>query len=578
MASASGRFAITFNGEIYNYQELRDELRGRGFRPKTDTDTEVMLAAFDTWGICESVARFNGMFAFAVFDRKAKRLVLCRDRMGEKPLYYGWLGSCFVFASELKAIKAHPGFSGVLNHTALYHFLSRSYVPAPISIYAGVFKLPPGTTLTLSSWDARDSKAVPYWSLEETANSAYSRESALSESETVQQLDFLLRNAVGIRMHADVPLGVFLSGGVDSSAIAAIMQSQSNRPVRTFTVGFGESSYNEASHAKAVASHLGCEHTDLVATPKDALDLIPRLHEAYDEPFADPSQIPTMLLAQMTRRHVVVSLSGDGGDEIFGGYRRYSFLPRIWNLVGGVPSPIRRAAAELLLTPPSWAWDCVSGALDRILTPGAHRNSLEQRIARLSELIALPGPNDMYERMISTWPEPNRLLTEKVQGLRSLPPQRMVDFASRMMFWDAATYLPDDILVKVDRASMSTGLESRAPFLDHRVVEFAWRLPLEKLIRDNKGKWILRQVLDRYVPRTLIERPKMGFDVPIGSWLRGPLRSWAEELLAESRIVSEGFLRPDPIREKWEEHISGKRNWESHLWNVLVFQDWLENE
>jgi asparagine synthase (glutamine-hydrolysing) len=587
MVSADGRFVIVFNGEIYNHVLLRDSLEKlrafESFSWRGRSDTETLLAGFSEWGIQGTVERCIGMFAFAVWDRETHRLTLSRDRLGEKPLYYGWQGigrdSTFLFGSELKALKAHPIFSAEIDRGSLCLLMRHSYVPTPYSIYQGIRKLPPGALLTVSM-ASRDAEPLTFWSAAEVASHEVVKPVEKSSDQLIDELDSLLRSAVKQQMMADVPLGAFLSGGVDSSTVVALMQAQSERPVRTFTIGFNEDGYNEALHAKAVAAHLGTEHTELYVTHQQALDVIPRLPILYCEPFSDSSQIPTFLLSALAREHVAVSLSGDAGDELFCGYNRYVLAQNLWGILSKIPAPIRRMAAGGIHSLSPGAWDSLLGPLKGVLPKSLRQTNLGDKLNKGASVMASNDLNELYLGLISHWSDP----TEVVLGASepptllnlSAPTLAGLDGVQRMMVLDTMTYLPDDILVKVDRAAMGVSLETRVPFLDHRVVEFAWRLPQSMKLRDGMGKWALRQVLYRYVPKALIERPKMGFGVPMDAWLRGPLREWAEELLGESRLRHEGFFNPAPIRQKWEEHLSGRRNWQNHLWNVLMFQAWLE--
>lgn len=584
MQSASGRYVIAYNGEIYNFLELRNELEKKGHRFRGHSDTEVMLTAIDEWGLEAAIKRFVGMFAFALWDKKERVLTLARDRMGEKPLYYGWQGDIFLFASELKAMRAHPAWRGEIDRDALALYMRHNYIPAPYSIYRGICKLLPGTLLSLQPASAPSTmpQPRPYWSAKDVVEAGVSQPLRLSDSEAVERLEGLLRETIRDKMIADVPLGAFLSGGIDSSMVAALMQAESSRPVKTFSIGFHEQGYDEAQHAKAVAQHLRTEHTELYVTPKEAMDVIPKLPEIYDEPFADSSQIPTFLVSEMTRRHVSVALSGDGGDELFDGYNRYFQGRRIWRCVGLLPAPMRQGLAACLTAVPPAAWDRVYAATCRLLPQLSGHGAVGDKAHKLAGILNVSSPEAMYRRLVSHWTEPEALVMEGRE-----PPTVLnqtgrwptsIDFTERMMYLDTVSYLPDDILVKVDRAAMRVSLETRIPFLDHRIVEFAWRLPLAMKIRNGQGKWILRQVLHRYVPRKLIERPKMGFGVPIDSWLRGPLRDWAESLLSEERLVREGFFAPEPVRQKWEEHLKGRRNWQYLLWDVLMFQAWLEKQ
>ena len=574
MLSASGRWVLSYNGEVYNHLQLRKRLESEGAAPpwRGHSDTETLLAAMEAWGVDETLKRSVGMFAFALWDRSERALWLARDRIGEKPLYYGWQGDTLLFGSELKALRAHPAFNAPVDRGALALLLRHNYVPGPHSIYAGIHKLPPGTWLKLGVGQ-RDEQPVFFWSVADVAERGTGNPFIGSETEAVDALEQRLGNAVREQMMSDVPLGALLSGGIDSSLITALMQANSPQQVRTFTIGFEENAYDEAVHARAVAAHLGTDHTELRVSASDALDLIPHLPAMYDEPFADSSQLPTHLVMKLARQHVTVALSGDAGDEFFGGYNRYVLGPKVWKRAGWMPASIRAGLFGLAANLPS-------GMLDQLGTTQSREKV--QKLARVLSAGKLRNIDDLYCGLVSEWPDaagmvinghipPNRL------DLRDHWPQ-LTDPVQRMMALDALTYLPDDILVKVDRASMAVSLETRAPFLDRDVMEFAWTLPMSMKLRDGKGKWILRQLLDRHMPRELIERPKMGFGIPLNDWLRGPLREWAETLLAEDRLKREGYLDPKPIRATWERHVRGEASFGYRLWSVLMFQAWLEQQ
>lgn len=581
MISADGRYVMILNGEIYNHRELRQELESCGERFRGRSDTEVLLAAIAAWGVERALARANGMFAFAVWDRVARTLNLARDRAGEKPLYYGWCRGTFLFGSELKALREFPGWDAPIDRDALALFLRHNYVPAPYSIYQGIRKLLPGAVLELSprARPGHPPAVRRYWTIQGVAANAREAPFQGGPCEAADALEALLRDAVRLRMHADVPVGAFLSGGIDSSAIVAVMQAESCRPVHTFSIGFRDEVYDEAGYARAVAEHLGTHHTELYVEPADAMAVIPRLPGIYDEPFADSSQIPTILVSELARRDVTIALSGDAGDELFGGYPRYLLARRIWERLRLAPRPLRRAVARSVALVPTRTLDALLAAAP--LRSMAGRNGITgDRIHKLAGLFGAPGLAELYRSVVTHWEDPAAL----VAGAQE-PPTALTDgwYAGartapelQMMLADFDSYLPDDILVKVDRATMSVSLEARVPLLDPRVIELAWRFAYGGLVRLGDPKRVLREVLYRYVPKSMIDRPKMGFGVPLGEWLRGDLRDWAEDLLAAPRLRREGFFEPGAVRRRWEQHLRGERNWQYHLWTVIMFQSWLE--
>lgn len=579
MFSVSGRYIIIFNGEIYNFEKIRADL-GEQHSWKGHSDTEVMLAAIERWGLDAAVQRFVGMFAFALWDGMEKKLYLVRDRLGIKPLYYGFVGDDFVFASELKAIRQYPGFSNEIDRNALALYLRHNCIPSPHSVYKGIYKLEPGCILELRS--PGEYPAIrSFWSAVEIATQGM--ESLLDgpDDEIIAQLERLLRDAIGIRMIADVPLGAFLSGGIDSSTVVALMQAQSSLPVKTFTIGFAQDEYNEAEQAKLVAGHLGTDHTELYVTPQDALDVVPMLPSMYDEPFADASQIPTFLVSRLARQSVTVSLSGDGGDELFAGYNRHYLSRSIWKSLRPFPRPLRKAAARLIQSMSPETIDTTYRFAKGLVPRDRRWSAIGDKLHKFAGFLDAKSPDDLYFRALSHWTEP----TEIVRG--SQEPDSVRNFMTQlsclggieevMLLTDLTNYLPNDILTKVDRASMAVSLEARVPLLDHRIVEFAWRLPLHFKIRGRISKWILRKVLYKYVPQGLVERPKMGFGIPIDHWLRGPLREWAEDLLSPQALERHGLFESEPIRRRWQEHVSGRHNWQYLIWDVLVFQDWFSH-
>ncbi len=580
MHSESGRYVIVFNGEVYNFAELRRELEPAGHCFRGHSDTEVMLAAIEEWGLERALTKFNGMFALALWDRKDRRLELARDRLGEKPLYYGWMGKSFLFGSELKALAVHPDFRTEKDRNSLAMYLKYSCVPTPHSIYRGISKLPPGARLTLKPSEPGNlPRPVSYWSAAEATRRGLNDPYQDSAENAVEHLDELLRDAIKMRMVADVPLGAFLSGGVDSSAIVALMQRLSASPVKTFAIGFPDDAYDEAENAAAVAHHLGTEHTEFYVSPEEAMQVIPLLPSMYDEPFADSSQIPTHIVSRLARQHVTVSLSGDGGDELFGGYKRYFTWGKIWEKVAWLPLSVRRTAARALRSLSAAEWNHFAShlrpapfSIGRVDFPG-------DKLHRLANLVAAEDSISRYQAIVSACEAPSSLVlgreTEESPVHHRCVEAESADFRQHMMFLDTVSYLPDDILVKVDRATMAVALEARVPYLDHRIVEFAARLPLQLKVKQGTSKWILRRVLYQYVPKELIERPKKGFSLPIGRWLRGPLREWAEELLMEGRLKREGFFNARAVRLLWEAHLSAKRDLEHPIWSILIFQAWL---
>lgn len=561
MLSDDDRYVMAFNGEIYNHLEIRQEIEKSipTIIWKGHSDTETLLKAIQVFGWEETLQKLVGMFAIALWDQQQKELTLARDRMGEKPLYWGWSGETVLFGSELKALKAHPAFNAEIDRDALALLFRYNYIPAPYSIYSGIEKLLPGHFVKIKIGQTREEvSSICYWSLKETVEKGVSAPFTGSDAEAIDLLEHTIKQSLVGQMAADVPLGAFLSGGVDSSTIVALMQAESNKPIKTFAIGFDEPGYNEAEYAKAVAEHLGTEHTEFYVTAKDALEVVPLLSSIFCEPFADSSQIPTYLVSKMAKQHVTVALSGDAGDELFGGYNTYQLLPKIWKIVSPLPTPVRKLASKLLSGLP-----------------------MPEKLLKLVEILPVNNRAEFYNLVISHWKNAEQL----VIGARKVPTaltdksqwSNVDSFEEWMMSIDAKQYMVDDILVKVDRAAMSNSLEVRVPMLDHRVVELAWQLPLNMKICDKSGKWVLREVLYKYVPKELIERPKKGFSIPLAQWLRGPLREWAEPLLAEKRLIEEGYFYPDKIQQAWEDHLQGKKDNSSQLWSVLMFQSWLDN-
>lgn len=576
MFSADGRHVMVFNGEIYNHENLRKKLSGHLWVGSSDTET--LLACIQHWGLHETLNKIAGMFAFALWDRHQERLYLVRDRLGEKPIYYSKVGQgdsqVLIFASELKALKTYPGFNAEVDRSSVSLFLEYSYIPAPYSIYSETFKLEAGTVIEFDR-KTRGGHKTRYWKSEDVYLNQLSGipKGYVDSYDFVNGLDEVLQLVIREQMLADVPLGAFLSGGIDSTTIVAMMQAQSASKVKTFTIGYNEQAYSEAEHAKKVAAYLGTEHTELYVTDSMAEAVIPKLPFVYDEPFADPSQIPTVLVSQLASKSVKVALSGDGGDEMFGGYNRYWMTNRYWNKLKSVPVPLLRLVGQAMTMLPEHIWDRVAGFLP--LT------SVGFKIHKAARVIGSRDCDDLYLKLIANWPHdhglvkgshPRSTLVKELVGGFEINP------VHQMMILDILAYLPDDILSKVDRAAMSSSLETRAPFLDHRVASYAWSIPLEYKLRDKKTKWVLRELLYRYVPKDLVDRPKMGFGFPIDVWLRNGLRDWAEDLLCPRRMAEDGILNPEPIGKKWRQHLSGQYNWAIQLWAVLMFQAWLRQE
>jgi asparagine synthase (glutamine-hydrolysing) len=579
MTSESGRYVISYNGEVYNFREIRKQLQELGHTFRGHSDTIAVLAAIEQWGLCRAVERFNGMFAFAVWDRQERLLHLVRDRLGIKPLFYGWVGEDFLFGSELKAITSHPKFQTSISRDALSLYLRYSYVPTPLSIYQGIYKLPPGVILSLQTPNSNPAFQA-YWDPLEAAQQGLASPFPGSALAALEQLEDVLRDSVRLQMIADVPLGAFLSGGVDSSTVVALMQKESSHSVKTFSIGYQEDQFNEAIYAERVAKHLGTDHTELYLTSHDCMDVIPKLSTLYDEPFGDSSQIPTFLVSELAREQVTVCLSGDGGDELFGGYNRYFQARTLQDAIRKVPGPMRAVLGHPCA---AIGMRNAGGLLDRttrVLLGTLGRPRFERKARRLANIMGIHSRERMYQAMMSHWSEETPIVLGASEPMTTMTNPmawgRNLGFMDWMMYIDMVTYLPDDILTKVDRASMGVSLESRVPLLDHRVVEFAWSLPQSMKFHNGHSKWALRQVLYKYVPAKLVERPKMGFGVPVAEWMRGPLREWAEALLDETRLRQEGYLNPKPVRERWERHLSGRADYGFQLWDVLMFQAWKE--
>lgn len=576
MHSESGRYVIAYNGEIYNYNDLKQALEvidpARNWRGHSDT--EVLLASIEQWGLEATLQRAIGMFAIALWDRKEQIFTLARDRFGEKPLYYGWQGNgenrALLFASEPAAMLQHPAFEKRINRRAVSEYLRYNYIPAPLSIYEGIAKLSPGTIAVFQAGE-EEPKIIAYWDMASVANAGISSRFQGSIEEAVGETERLLKQSVARQMVADVPLGAFLSGGIDSSTIVALMQHQSARAVKTFTIGFEQDGYNEAVHAAAVAKHLQTEHHELYVSPSDTLAIIPKLPEIYSEPFADSSQVPTFLVSEMTQQYVTVALSGDAGDEIFGGYNRYLMTQRLWGLLAKLPVSMRKLAARALTVPSPQSWNRIGGrfAQNRWAMFG-------DKIHKGAALLPLQSVDALYEKFITLPRMDNIMKVREAPLVRKYDLQDMQD-VERMMALDSMQYLPDDILVKVDRAAMAVSLETRVPMLDKELVSFAWTLPHDYKVHQGKSKWPLRQILYRYVPQEIVDRPKMGFGIPIGEWLRGPLRDWADDLLAHDKLQKDDLLDVEAVHTLWQEHLSGNRNWAPQLWTILMLQAWLRH-
>ncbi len=581
MVSASGRYVIVLNGEIYNFLELRRDLEQRGYPFRGNSDTEVAIASIEHYGFTEALTRFVGMFAIGLWDRDNRSLFLARDRIGEKPLYYGKVRDTFVFASDLNAIREMPGWSAQIDRDSLGLMMQHFYVPAPKTIYKDYKKLLPGTWLRVDARDCGiDREPVSYWSAADLAVVAADERQAIDPSTAIDALESLLRRTIRDKMIADVPLGAFLSGGVDSSTIVALMQAESMDKVKTFSIGFEDERYNEANEARQVATHLGTEHTELYVTPEQAQEVIPKLPELYSEPFADSSQIPTYLISALARRDVTIALSGDGGDELFGGYTRYLLAEKIWRRLNRIPDPLRFLVGMLVSLLPATKIDGLTNPIKSLLPDRWRYKHLANKLQKLAIICRSRDPEAVYKSLTSMWERPSRVVvgSRDIDMFQSQPGiiSQLPNFTERMMLLDLLLYLPGDILTKVDRASMGKSLEVRIPFLDHRVVEHAWRLPLSLKVRGNDSKWLLKQVLFRFVPKVLIDRPKMGFGVPIDEWLRGPMRGWAEELLEERLLAHQGFFHAAEVKRTWQQHLSGKADWQHLLWPILMFQAWFD--
>ncbi len=582
MISPSGRYQIAFNGEIYNFRELRNELVQAGVGFRGTSDTEVLLAGFDEWGIEATIQRSVGMFAFAVWDTRSRQLCLGRDRFGEKPLYCAWFGNSFVFASELKSCQLHPGWHSRINRDALSLYMRHGYVPGPYTIFESAQKVLPGELWWIDPAQPNTIRPEPYWSVESSVVESLNDPFRGTYNDAVSAIDTQLRETLSQQMISDVPLGAFLSGGIDSSLIVAMMQTLSDQRIKTFTMGFDDAKYDESSAAQAIADHIGTAHTMVQVTAKDALEVIPSLPFIYDEPFADSSQIPTALVARIARSAVTVALSGDGGDELFGGYSRYRWAELLWKKMDRLPVSMRKAVAGAIrmLPPERWNALVLSG---RAPIPQRLRDPMAgDKLYKIAELFTERTSRSLYRQLVSLWTNPEALVLRSSETPTALTsrsiPASISGFTEQMMYLDAQSYLPDDILVKVDRSAMSVSLETRSPYLDHRLFHLAWRLPFEYKVSEGLGKRVIRDVLAQYIPQSMFDRPKQGFSVPVAQWLRGPLREWAEDLLEPNQLASQGYLDVAQVRAIWSEHLSGHRNWQARLWSVLMFQSWLSKQ
>lgn len=580
MLSNSHRYNIVFNGEIYNHLVLRAEIESlHNFNAWVGhSDTETLLCCIEYFGLEETLKKITGMFSFALFDNVNSELILARDRVGEKPLYYGWQDDVFLFGSELKSLEVHPSFKKVINRDSLTLLLRHNYIPTPHCIWSNINKLVPGSFLRLNL-NSNKSSLKKYWDFISVANANKFDLSSLTHDDITSRTETILSDAVKNQMHADVPLGAFLSGGVDSSLIVSLMQNHSTTPIKTFSIGFDEEMYNEAEFAKKVADHLGTDHTELYVSSNDALSIIKDLPKIYDEPFADSSSIPTFIVSRLAKNNVTVCLSGDGGDELFCGYNRYIMTQNLWSKLNLLPVFIRKLISFILLSIRPKIWDFVGNIVYKVL-PISKPAYFGDKVHKAAFVLPSRSSTELYKHLVSLWKNPEDVVllsTEPSTFVNGFSEDIIMDSAiEKMMAVDTLTYLPDDILTKVDRASMAVSLETRVPFLDHKLIEHSWRIPLSLKYCNGKSKWLLRKILYKYVPKNLIERPKMGFGVPLDSWLRGPLKDWAENLLSEERLKREGFFAVEIIREKWTEHLSGKYNWSHHLWSILMFQLWLE--
>lgn len=579
MISASGRYILCFNGEIYNHKDLRIELDKQGKSPawQGNSDTETILACIEAYGLKKTLQKLIGMFAIAIWDKFKKEIFLARDRVGEKPLYYGSYGELLLFGSELKALRAHPKFIPKINRDALCLFLRHNCIPQPYSIYEGIKKLPPGHFVNLK----KDAVPKKYWSLNDSITSAKLIPFKETEIDSLNALDKLLLLSVKGQMQADVPLGAFLSGGVDSSLILALMQEQSSLPIESFTIGFENKEFNEAPFAMEVAKYLGAQHNELYVSSQTARDVIPNLPKIYDEPFSDSSQIPTFLVSQMAQKQVKVCLSGDGGDEIFGGYNRYTWGNSFLSKQMKIPKPFRTFASKLIMSVSPSIWNKLLAPASYLSPQKLKYTNVGDKLHKLASILNSSSFEEFYCKLISHWNFPESIVIggkEPETFVNMKTASNDVSNVEQMMFYDMLMYLPDDILVKTDRAAMAVSLETRAPFLDHRVIDLASRLPLHMKIRGGTNKWCLRELLYRRVPKKLIERPKMGFGVPIGDWLRGPLHDWAENLLEEKKMIQSGYFQNVEIQKKWREHLSGEKNWHYYLWDILMFESWREEQ